>query len=684
MTRVLLVDDNEDLRTAWRAMLEASGHQVIEAAHGKEALARLDVSPVPDVVLLDLLMPEMDGRTFLEHLHRRAGKQPPVVVTSEFLGLMDTPNVVSRLKKPVTRDDLLTAVTTAAGTSADTTADLPKKPRAHVLVVEDDRATREMLARYLQGKGYQVTTAEDGHDALNRLEDVTFDLVVLDLMMPGVNGHEVLRRMRKTPALKKTPVIVASAAAAPEDIERALALGADDYVTKPFDLRLLAARVHGRAKRRGTPVLEARALGPGAVLDEKYLLEERLDGGGFGSVFRGKHLALQSRIAVKVLTSSARTQEEVEALRAEGVAASRLTHPNAVRVHDFSVLEGGVAYLVMELLEGPSFLREVSAAPLSLSRVVQVMVPVCNVLAAAHAQKIVHRDVKPANIVLHRGSTGEIVKVVDFGIAAFTGEHGDAREADGSVPGTLAYMAPEALAGEVITSKADVFAVGVILYEALTGRKPFGVPTADVFDFVGAVQHGAPPPPSSKNARLHAKVDELVLACLAVAPRARPAAADLARQLRELLVYDESAAMPRGRVSVPVQATSVALRVLLVEDDFDLRAELAAQLVERGFTVVEAEDGEAAFRSLVEEGDFDLALVDLQLPQLSGRGLADRMKTYVRFRGIPVVAMTAFDTFMSPAGAVAVLKKPLDIDHVATVLLGAARSRAAARQRAPA
>ena len=675
MARVLIVDDNEDLRTAWRALLEVAGHEVVEAAHGKEALSRIAKRGAPvDVVLLDLLMPEMDGRTFLDRLQREPGKKPPVIVTSEFLGLVDTPRVVARLKKPVRKEDLLVAVASAAA-SAETTGDLPIPARGHILVVEDDAATRGMLVRYLQGKRFQVTAVEDGHEALNVLAAVPFDLVLLDLMMPGANGHDVLRRMRATPALKKTPVIVASAAAAPEDIEHALALGADDYVTKPFDLRVLAARVEGRAKRRGSALVDARAIGPGTILDEKYAIEERVDGGGFGTVFKGKHLALQSPIAVKVLSSSARTREEVDALRAEGVAACRLQHPNAVRVHDFAVLEGGVAYLVMELLDGPSFARELTGKPLALTRVVQVVVPVCNVLAAAHAQRLVHRDVKPANVVLHRGSTGEIVKVVDFGIAAFADEHGTPREADGSVPGTLSYMAPESLAGDALTAKADVFAVGVILYEALTGEKPFGVPDVDVYEFVARVQHATPSPPSSKNPRLHAKVDEIVLSALARDPAARPTAQDLARGLREVLVYDDVAASRPTRLPVAHAALEPARKVLLVEDDDDLRAALTDALVEQGFSVVGAEDGEAGFRALVEMGACDVVLLDLQLPVLSGRGFVDRIRSYVRFRGTPVVTMTAFDTFVAPPGVAAVLKKPLDVGHVAAVLRASANAR---------
>src|SRR5262249_2208623 len=167
----------------------------------------------------------------------------------------------------------------------------------------------------------------------------------------------------------------------------------------------------------------ARAL-PGTVLDGKYRLDEELGAGGFGVVFRGRHLVLDAPIAVKVFRPVPGNDSALALQRflREGAAASRLAHPNAVRVFDSGVSAEGVAFLIMELLQGRSLAAELAERGLpSLRRCARIAARVADVLAAAHRQGIIHRDVKPENVFLHEGDGGETVKVVDFGIARFFG-----------------------------------------------------------------------------------------------------------------------------------------------------------------------------------------------------------------------------------------------------------------------
>jgi hypothetical protein len=161
---------------------------------------------------------------------------------------------------------------------------------------------------------------------------------------------------------------------------------------------------------------------PGTILDGKYRLDEELGSGGFGIVFRARHLTLDVPIAVKVFRPVAGNDSSLELQRflREGATAARLNHPNAVRVLDSGVSTGGVAFLAMELLRGRSLAREIAAiGALSLRRAATVGATVADVLAAAHRQGIVHRDIKPDNIFLHHNGGEEVVKVVDFGIAKF-------------------------------------------------------------------------------------------------------------------------------------------------------------------------------------------------------------------------------------------------------------------------
>jgi hypothetical protein len=187
------------------------------------------------------------------------------------------------------------------------------------------------------------------------------------------------------------------------------------------------------AQQQADRVFQAytRAL-PGTVLDGKYRLDEELGAGGFGVVFRGRHLVLDRPIAIKVFRPVPGNDSALGLQRflREGAAAARLAHPNAVRVFDSAVSVEGVAYLIMELLRGRSVAAELAErGPLSLRRCAAIAARVADVLAAAHRQGILHRDIKPANVFLHHGEGGETVKVVDFGIAKF---FGDAQSAAGT------------------------------------------------------------------------------------------------------------------------------------------------------------------------------------------------------------------------------------------------------------
>jgi len=162
-----------------------------------------------------------------------------------------------------------------------------------LLVVDDNEVNRDMLSRRLSRKGYQVKTASNGHEALKMIENGTFDLVLLDIMMPGLNGIEVLKILRQKYSTAELPIIMATAKDRSEDVVEALELGANDYVTKPIDFPVVLARVtaHLRQKVAAAPKKDSgpspQEIGPGAVLAEKYLLEEKLGTGSFGTVYRG-------------------------------------------------------------------------------------------------------------------------------------------------------------------------------------------------------------------------------------------------------------------------------------------------------------------------------------------------------------------------------------------------------------
>ncbi len=425
--------------------------------------------------------------------------------------------------------------------------------RASLLVVDDDD-TREALAELLRGEGYAVATAHDGTQALERVRAHLPDLVLLDIVMPGTTGLELLASLRRTFSPAELPVVMMSAMGHSSDVVAALGQGANDYVTKPLDLPVVLARVRAqlRTKAAATPHVErldsgaSKRVGPGVLLDGRYLIEERLGSGSFGIVFRARDQHREGPVAVKVLRSAlGDSREALERLRRESRAAAALRHPHAVEVHELRTTADSVAFLVMEYLQGHGLDRELrEQSRLSPSRAAELVLPVCEVLAAAHAREIVHRDIKPANVFLHRGPGGETVKVLDFGLAKPLGSSllGGTLTLEGSILGSPAYMAPERLRNQPYDGRADSYSVGVMLYEMLTGRLPFVSPDDDPLGVVTLHLTEVPRSPRALRPDLPEALEAVVLMALAKDPRERPQASMLGR----LLAAAVGVSLPRG------------------------------------------------------------------------------------------------------------------------------------------
>src|ERR1043165_9849274 len=225
-------------------------------------------------------------------------------------------------------------------------------------------------------------------------------------------------------------------------------------------------------------MIETRDLFVGRTLDDKYLIEERLGAGGMGTVYRGRHLSMDRPVAIKVLHQRLVDDEAARVrFQTEARAAVMLQHSNAVSVADFGQTSEGCVYIVMELLEGHT-LREIlnREAPLETARAISIMLQVSDAVAAAHVAGIIHRDLKPSNILVTQSAEQPaVVKVLDFGIATFFAdddEDAPVLAQTNTVIGTPRYMSPEQHNGNELTPAADVYSLGVILYEMLAGTAP--------------------------------------------------------------------------------------------------------------------------------------------------------------------------------------------------------------------
>ncbi len=252
-----------------------------------------------------------------------------------------------------------------------------------------------------------------------------------------------------------------------------------------------------------------------------YELIRPIGSGGMGVVYEGRHTTLGRRAAVKVLhAGDAATPRQVARFLGEGRAAAQVRHPHVVDVFDFGV-DQGVAFLVMELVTGETLAQRLEReGPLPLPALAELLLPVVSAVAELHSAGIIHRDLKPANILLARDRSGErIPKVADFGVSRMTdgpGEPTDSR----AVLGTFAYMAPEQSASSRhATELSDQYALGVILYESATGRKPFV--GSSPYELLHAIMHGAVVPPSAQVEGIPAAFDALVLRALCRDPGGR-------------------------------------------------------------------------------------------------------------------------------------------------------------------
>ncbi len=274
---------------------------------------------------------------------------------------------------------------------------------------------------------------------------------------------------------------------------------------------------------------------PGTVLDEKYRLDEIIGSGGFGAVYKATHLQIKRKVAVKIFKPLAGndSSESLERFRLEAIAGSRINHPNAVAILDSGISSDGIAYLVMELLSGRPLKKELREKKvLSVSRTVFILLPVCEVLIKAHELGLVHRDIKPDNIFIHRSEGREIIKLVDFGLVKLVEDSGSINISDLTATGVLIgspqYMSPEQINSKSCEEKSDIYSLGVVAYEMLAGRPPF-LPINNIM-FSLFMQHMTEPPPHLADFNKNApnELVELIMKTLAKSPEDRPNAQELA------------------------------------------------------------------------------------------------------------------------------------------------------------
>ncbi len=254
------------------------------------------------------------------------------------------------------------------------------------------------------------------------------------------------------------------------------------------------------------------------VLGERYQLQDPIGRGGMATIYRGRDMRMDRIVAIKVLREVYSTDPKfVTRFQREAKAASSLQHPNIVQVYDYGQSDGNY-FIVMELVEGTDLRRYLrSRGVLAIDRAIIIAHDVALGLSAAHRRGIVHRDVKPQNVLVGRDGS---IKLTDFGIASvYKDINAERLTTTGMTLGTVQYYAPEQAQGEIVSPAADVYALGIVMYEMLTGRTPFDGDTPVAV----AMQHiqDLPTPPSQLNPNIPPALEEIIMRCLEKVPEMR-------------------------------------------------------------------------------------------------------------------------------------------------------------------
>ncbi len=346
-----------------------------------------------------------------------------------------------------------------------------------ILVVEDDAVMREYIARSLSARGFTVSMAKSGADALQQMRRKPAALVITDIRMPGMDGFSFASALRRDPAIGHPDIVFVSSMDDRAQYRRAMHVGAYDYLVKPFRSQEIADTVTHcfetrKVRHRGRELTDTPGEPAAAALPRipGYELIQKLGEGAVSVVYLATHLATREQHALKILrlhSIDGSTQEAVNRFMSEYNMLKNLSHPNVARVYEHGVGDRCL-YIGMEHLPGGDLRLDIEAS-MPPGQAQLRAAEIASALAAIHAAGIIHRDLKPANILMRM--TGEAV-LADFGIAKQIGAELSLTQTE-MVMGTPYYMSPEQARGSTVGPASDTYSLGVLYFEMLSGKRPY-------------------------------------------------------------------------------------------------------------------------------------------------------------------------------------------------------------------
>lgn len=393
-----------------------------------------------------------------------------------------------------------------------------------VLIAEDNVMYRKVLCSNVESWGHEPVAVEDGLQALKALnEEGSPRLVILDWQMPGLDGIDVCRSVKRDPEHPFTYVIMLTSRDAQEDMVTGLDAGADDYLTKPIDPKVLHSRLS--AAERIVKLVPPKEWAVPRI--EGYEVQEMLGKGVFATVWRSKRQATGEIVALKIIRVDLATDEVFGRFAREIELMEKLDHPNIARILD-SQIDKKLAYYAVELLEGGTLEQYVKRHSPKPALLLLMTAKVCDALDYAHRQGVIHRDLKPSNIMLTKDREP---KLVDFGLARSmfkTTESGSALcSMEGTVIGTPLFMSPEQARGDVeaLDGRSDIYALGIILYVMLLRKHPHKVNHSDRWETIREIAEGQARSPKELTPKFNSEVEQILMKALAHKPEDRYATA---------------------------------------------------------------------------------------------------------------------------------------------------------------
>ena len=350
-----------------------------------------------------------------------------------------------------------------------------------ILVIDDDAAVLKLVSLYLTRAGYHVEECAGSMEALAAIGANPPGLILCDIYLPGLDGYGLLSALRAQPATADIPVILMTARADHTGFRKGMKLGADDYLTKPLDRDELIDAVHARLARAGAVTIAARTgitePEPGGHSAEDlsavtrltdYKLVRKIAEGGMSTIYLADQKSTDRRVVLKMVPlTHGIAQDVIDRFMQEHKMLERLRHPNIVEIYAQGFNEAHL-YIAMEYFQHGSLNEHLEAA-LPEAKAFEYTLQIARALEATHQAGIVHRDLKPDNIMMRKDGS---LALTDFGIAKDLHTAASLTQ-QGEVLGTPSYVAPEQAQGLPVGPAADVYSLGVMLFQMLTGSKPY-------------------------------------------------------------------------------------------------------------------------------------------------------------------------------------------------------------------